>query len=96
MSRNFQGYIREQIVFNCRLNTMELEAISSKGTGSICSACGSEGKREKAEFICEACGCHSTVAVNSARNIEWIVKCREKLAAEECETDSDRAEKKGN
>ena len=72
MSRSFRGYIREQIAFKCRLNTVELIEISSKGTGSICSACGSEGRRVKADFICDSCGYRSTIAVNSARNIERI------------------------
>lgn len=74
MSRSFRGYIRDQIAFKCRLNTVELVEISSKGTGSICSSCGSEGKRVKADFVCEACGYRSTIAVNSARNIERIAK----------------------
>ena len=30
------------------------------------------GERVKAEFVCEACGYHRTIAVNSARNIERI------------------------
>lgn len=72
MSRSFRGYIRDQIAFKCRLNTVELIEISSKGTGSICSDCGCEGKRVKADFICETCGYRSTIAVNSARNIERI------------------------
>lgn len=72
LSRSFQGYIREQLAFKCRLNTVELIEINSKGTGSICSGCGSEGKRDKADFICEACGYRSTIALNSARNIEKI------------------------
>ena len=74
MSRSFRGYIRDQIAFKCRLNTVELMEISSKGTGSVCSCCGSEGKRVKADFICEACGYKSTIAVNSARNIEKLAK----------------------
>lgn len=74
LSRSFRGYIRDQLIFKCRLNTVELIEINSKGTGSICSNCGKEGKRVKADFICEACGYHGTIAVNSARNIERIGK----------------------
>lgn len=77
LSRSFRGYIREQLIFKCRLNTVELVEISSKGTGSICSECGSEGKRVKADFICEVCGYCSTIAINSARNIEKIAKSAE-------------------
>jgi len=77
-TRSFRGYIRDQLVFKCRLNTVELLEINSKGTGSICSSCGSEGKRVKADFICEACGYHSTIAVNSARNIERISRSEKK------------------
>ncbi len=73
-SRNFRGYIRDQIAFKCRLNAVEMTEISSKGTGSICSNCGNEGKRVKEGFICEACGYRSSTAVNSARNIERIAK----------------------
>ena len=75
MARSFRGYVREQIAFKCRLNGVELIEISSKGTGNICSACGSEGKRVKADFICGSCGYRSTIAVNSARNIERIANC---------------------
>ena len=74
MSRSFRGYIRDQIAFKCRLNMVELIEISSKGTGSVCSNCGKEGKRVKADFICDSCGYRSTIAVNSARNIERIEK----------------------
>ncbi len=74
MSRSFRGYIRDQIAFKCRLNTVELIEISSKGTGSVCSSCGKEGRRAGTEFICEACGYRSTIAVNSARNIERLAQ----------------------
>ncbi len=74
MTRSFRGYIRDQIAFKCRLNSVELMEINPKGTGSICSNCGSEGKRIKADFICEVCGYRGTIAVNSARNIERIAK----------------------
>ena len=77
MARSFRGYVREQIAFKCRLNGVELIEISSKGTGNICSACGSEGKRVRGDFICEACGYRSAIAVNSARNIERIAKSGE-------------------
>lgn len=78
LSRSFRRYIRDQIVFKCRLNMVELLEINSKGTGSICSSCRREGKRVKADFICEVCGYHSTIAVNSARNIERIAKGEKK------------------
>lgn len=80
MSRSFSGYIREQLVFKCRLNMVELIQISAKGTGSICSECGKEGKRVRADFWCEACGYRSTIAVNSARNIERIAKSEKQEA----------------
>ncbi len=78
MSRSFRGYIREQLAFKCRLNMVELVEISSKGTGSVCSECGGEGKRVKGDFICEACGYRSTIAVNSARNVERIAMGEDK------------------
>lgn len=78
MSRSFQGYIREQLAFKCRLNMVELEQISAKGTGSVCSVCGKEGKRIGRDFLCEACGYQSTIALNSAGNIERIARSEEK------------------
>lgn len=77
MSRSFRGYIREQLVFKCRLNMVELAQISAKGTGSVCSNCGKEGKRVRADFLCTACGYQSTIAFNSARNIERIATSEE-------------------
>lgn len=74
LSRNFRGYIRERLIFKCRLNAVELTEINSKGTGSVCSNCGSGGKRIRAEFVCETCGFRSTIALNSARNIEKIAE----------------------
>ena len=77
LSRSFRGYIRDRLAFKCRINSVELVEINSKGTGSICSECGSEGKRIKADFVCGSCGFRSTIAVNSAKNIEKIAKERD-------------------
>lgn len=70
MTRSFQGYIRERLIYKCRLNSIELVEINSKGTGSICHICGAEGKRQGKDFICKSCGLKSTIALNSACNIE--------------------------
>ncbi len=70
LSRSFQGYVRERLAFKCRLNSVELIEVNSKGTGSHCAACGAEGKRWKDEFVCESCGSHTSTALNSARNVE--------------------------
>lgn len=70
LTRNFRGYIRETLIYKCKINSVELVEINSKGTGSICSECGSEGKRERENFICPACGLHTTIAANTAKNIE--------------------------
>lgn len=68
--RSFNGYIRERLEYKCRVNSIELAEINSKGTGTECSACGAEGKRQGREFICESCGFHTTIAYNCARNIK--------------------------
>lgn len=70
LTRSFQSYIRERLSYKCRVHSIELVEINSKGTGKICSACGAEGKRQGKEFICESCGLKTTIALNSARNIQ--------------------------
>lgn len=70
LNRSFNGYIRNRLAFKCRVHSVELVEINSKGTGSVCAACGAEGKRWKGEFTCEACGRKTTIALNSAVNIE--------------------------
>lgn len=69
-----QGYVRRRLLQKCETNGIALVEISSKGTGSICSSCGAEGKRLAAGFICENCGFQSSVALNGARRIEQIYK----------------------
>lgn len=70
LTRSFQGYVRERLAFKCRLNSVELIEVNSKGTGSLCAACGAEGKRWKDAFVCASCGSHTSIALNSAKNIE--------------------------
>ena len=70
MTRNFNSYIRERLAYKCRINSIELVEIHSKGTGSICSNCGAEGKRTASGFICAKCGFQGTIPFNSAKNIE--------------------------
>lgn len=70
LTRNFRGYIRERLIYKCQVNAVELVELNSKGTGRICSACGAEGKRQGKEFACESCGLRSTIALNSAKNIQ--------------------------
>ena len=70
LTRSFRGYIRERLVYKCRVNSIELVEINSCGTGTICSECGAEGKRQGKEFICKSCGLQTTIALNSARNIQ--------------------------
>ena len=69
-SRSFNAYIRERLAYKCRINSIELVEINSKGTGKICSNCGAEGKRQGLEFYCESCGRKTTVPLNSAENIQ--------------------------
>lgn len=70
LARNFNSYIRERLTYKCRMNSIELVEIHSKGTGKICSCCGAEGKRTAFGFVCGNCGLQSTVALNGAKNIE--------------------------
>lgn len=70
LSRSFNGYVRERLSYKCRLHTIELVEMNSKGTGSICSCCGAEGKRQPDGFWCPSCGYKATIALNGARNIE--------------------------
>lgn len=70
MAQSPLGYVRKRLSEKCLANGIELEEISSRGTGSICSNCGREGKRLLEDFVCESCGFRSTAALNGARNIE--------------------------
>lgn len=70
MTRRFNGYIRERLSYKCKVHSIELVEISSKHTGQRCSVCGGEGKRQGKEFVCESCGLHTTIALNSAKNIQ--------------------------
>lgn len=70
ITRNFNGYIRERLSYKCRLHSIELVEINSKGTGVICSCCGAEGKRQPDGFWCPDCGYKAAISLNSAKNIE--------------------------
>lgn len=70
MTRSFQGYVRERLSYKCRVNSIELVEINSKGTGNVCSCCGAEGKRLPEGFQCPSCGYKASVSLNGARNIE--------------------------
>lgn len=70
LARSFQGYIRERLAYKCRIDSIELVEINSKGTGKTCCVCGAEGIRQGKDFICENCGLTTTIALNSARNIQ--------------------------
>lgn len=70
VSQGPQGYVRKRLAQKCQTNGIELVEINSKGTGIICSECGSDGKRLADGFVCENCGFRGTIALNGARNIE--------------------------
>ncbi len=70
LSRSFNGYIRERLSYKCRVHSIELVEINSKGTGSICSCCGAEGKRLPESFQCPNCGYEASISLNGAKNIE--------------------------
>ena len=78
-ARNFSSYIRERLAYKCRIHSIELAVISSRHTGAICSACGAEGKRQGKLFECDSCGLRTTIALNSAANIQ-----KEYLASSQC------------
>ena len=68
--RSFNGYIRDRLLYKCRIHSIELIEINSKGTGNICSQCGAEGKRLQDGFHCTECGYKSKASLNGAKNIE--------------------------
>ena len=70
MTRSLNGYIRERLSYKCRIHSIDLVEINSKGTGSICSCCGAEGKRTPEGFRCPACGYQASISLNGAKNIE--------------------------
>lgn len=70
LSRSFGGFVRERLAYKCRVNSIELVEIASRGTGKVCSICGAEGKRQGLGFKCGSCGFKSCIAVNSAKNIQ--------------------------
>ncbi len=74
ISESPQGYVRSRLLQKCETNGIALVEISSRGTGSICSNCGAEGKRLAKGFVCENCGYQSSVALNGARRIEAIYR----------------------
>lgn len=70
MTRSFNRYIRERLSYKCKVHTIELVEISSRNTGQKCSACGETGQRLGKIFRCENCGLNTTIALNSAKNIQ--------------------------
>lgn len=70
LSRSYEGYIRERIRYKGKLHGIEVVEINSKGTGSVCSSCGAQGRRGKGVFECDSCGLSTTIPLNSAKNIE--------------------------
>lgn len=70
MTRSFNGYVRERLSYKCLINSIELVEINSKGTGSVCSCCGAEGKRMPEGFKCPNCGYKASISLNGAKNIE--------------------------
>ncbi len=70
IARSFQGYIKKQLVFKCRLNAVELEEVSPGGNRNTCCRCGGEGSRDGGEFLCAVCGLRIPAAANAAKNIE--------------------------
>ncbi|MDE6917289.1 MAG: transposase [Lachnospiraceae bacterium] len=79
LARSFNSYIRERLAYKCRIHSITLEEISSKHTGQNCSVCGAEGKRQGKMFECDSCGLRTTIALNSATNIQ-----KEYLASSQC------------
>lgn len=71
-ARSFRGRIRERLAYKCKINSIELVEINSRGTAKICSSCGAEGNGQGMEFVCKSCGMRMARALNAAKNIERI------------------------
>ncbi len=78
LTRSFGGFIRERLSYKCRIHSIELIEINSKGTGSVCSCCGAEGKRRPEGFQCPNCGYKASISLNGAKNIESKYKSDKK------------------
>ncbi len=74
MTESPQGYVRKRLSEKCRMHSVVLEEINSRGTGSVCSRCGSQGERVRGDFRCSSCGYTGTIAWNGAKNIEHKYK----------------------
>ena len=64
-----RGYIRKRLNQKCKEQSVELVEVLGKDISNECSCCGSLGKHEMEEFICEICGYSTKEKVNTARNI---------------------------
>lgn len=88
MTRSFNSYVRERLLYKCRLHSIELVEINSKGTGSACSCCGAEGKRQPDGFRCPKCGYKAAISLNSAKNIEIKFNSKKVRAKKQQKTES--------
>lgn len=79
LARNFNSYIRERLAYKCRIHSIELVEINSSHTGTVCFACGAKGKRQGKQFACEGCGLTTTIALNSAKNIQQKYQAKNDL-----------------
>lgn len=74
LSESPQGYVRSRLLQKCQTNGITLVEISSRGTGSVCSNCGAQGKRLAEGFVCENCGFQSSIALNGAKRVEELYR----------------------
>lgn len=62
LSRSFYGYIRERLEYKCRVNSVELTEMNSRGTGAICPPAVRKGEGE--------------VQTSSVKIAAWQQPCR--------------------
>ncbi|MBR1738571.1 MAG: transposase, partial [Firmicutes bacterium] len=70
LNRSFEGFIRKRLKTKCELNGIELIEISPNNISTICSECGSIGKKQNEYFICSCCGTRTNRYINAALNIK--------------------------
>lgn len=63
-----RGYIRNRLIQKCQEHSIKLVEVLGKDISSICSQCGSRGKKMNGKFQCPVCNLEITERINAAKN----------------------------